>query len=159
MRRVLCDLLLTLALVDRQLWPSILITIGCLVGYWWSLAFGVGEPWWGCMVYHLDHANVFHLALNLWGLYQFRPRWGTCAVAYVSSSLAALLPWCSMGVPTCGLSGFLMAAYARSYAERRLPIWKPLVANMVFVLFPMFNWKIHMVSFLIAYIVWLLKRK
>ena len=152
-------LVLALALVERQLWPSIWLTLLCLVGYWAEFTFGVGCPWWMCFLYHFDHANVFHLALNLWALYQFKPRWKTCAVAYVVSSLAALLPLSSVSMPTCGLSGLLMAAYARKYAEFRMPLWKPIAVNMVFAVFPMFNWKIHLVSFLISYIVWYRKRK
>ena len=159
MRRGVRDILIMLALVDRRLLPSIWITIGCLVGYWADLTFGVGAPWWRCLVYHFDHANIFHLALNLWGLYAFKPRWKTCFVAYGASSLCALMPFCSVSLPTCGLSGFLMAAYARAYVDRLQPIWKPIAVNMVFVLFPMFNWKIHVLSFLIAYIVWWLKRR
>ena len=159
MRKRLSDIVITLALVDRQLWPAIFITLGCLVGFWMNLTFGSGCPWWRCLVYHFDHANVFHLALNLWALYQFKPRWKTCAVAYAVSSVAALIPFSSVALPTCGLSGLLMAAYARKYAEFRLPIWKPIAVNMVFALFPMFNWKIHLVSFLIAYLVWFRKQR
>lgn len=152
-------LVIALALVDKRLWSSILLTVLCMVGYWLNLMFGADQPWWMCFVYHFDHANVFHLALNLWALYQFKPRWKTCAVAYAVSSVAALLPFSSVALPTCGLSGLLMAAYARQYAEFRLPIWKPIAVNMVFALLPMFNWKIHLVSFLISYLVWYRKRK
>lgn len=158
-RRRLSRLVIALALVDKRLWPSILLTVLCMVGYWLNLTFGAEQPWWMCFFYHFDHANVFHLALNLWALYQFKPRWKTCAVAYAVSSLAALLPFSSVALPTCGLSGLLMAAYARKYAEFRLPIWKPIAANMLFAFFPMFNWKIHLVSFLISYIAWYRKRK
>lgn len=146
--------ILALALVDRQLWPAIFITLGCLVGFCMNLTFGDGCPWWRCLVYHFDHANVFHLALNLWALFQFKPRWKTCAVGYIASSVVALLPFSSVALPTCGLSGFLMAAYARTYAERRLPLWKPILVNTAFILLPMFNWKIHLVSFLISYVLW-----
>lgn len=142
-----------------RLWPSIALTALCLIGYWMNLTFGAEQPWWMCFFYHFDHANIFHLALNLWALYQFKPRWKTVIVAYAVSSLAALLPFSSVAMPTCGLSGMLMAAYARKYAEFRLPIWKPIAVNMVFALFPMFNWKIHLVSFLISYLVWWRKRK
>lgn len=139
--------------------PSLLITVACIACYGIGLTFGEGAPWWRCMVYHVDHANIFHLALNLWALWQFRPRWATCGVAFAASSLAAILPLTWMDAPTCGLSGFLMAAYARGYAEYKKPLWKPIVVNMLFVLFPMFNWKIHLVSFLISYAVWYLARK
>ena len=153
------SIMIALALVDRRLWPSIWLSVACLSCYFFDFTFGAGSPWWHCLLYHFDHANVFHLALNLWGLYQFKPRWKTCAVAYAVSSFAALIPFCAVSLPTCGLSGFLMAAYARGYVDRKQPIWKPLAVNMAFVLFPMFNWKIHVVSFLIAYILWWLKRK
>ena len=145
--------------MNKRLWPSVVITILCLVGYWFDLTFGSDAPWWHCMLYHFDHANVYHLVLNLWGLYAFKPRWKTCAVAYAVASLSALIPFCSVALPTCGLSGFLMAAYARGYVERQLPILKPLAINMAFVLFPMFNWKIHIVSFLMGYVSWLHSRK
>ena len=159
MRKRWVDICVVLALVDRQLWPSIVITIGCLIGWGSDLAFGVDAPWWRCFLYHFDHANIFHLVLNLWGLYQFKPRLKTCAVAYMVSSLVALIPFCSVTLPTCGLSGFLMAAYARAYVDKKQPIWKAIAVNMVLMLFPMFNWKIHVVSFLIAYLIWRLKRK
>lgn len=145
--------------INKRLLPAIIITILCVAGYWADLSFGVDSPWWRCLVYHFDHANVFHLALNLWGLYAFKPRWMTCAVAYVAASVAALIPFVSVALPTCGLSGFLMAAYARGYVDKQLSVWKPLLVNMTFMLFPMFNWKIHVVSFLIAHLVWWLKRK
>ena len=144
---------------DVRLWPCVILTLLCAVGYWFDLTFGSDAPWWRCFVYHFDHANIFHLALNLWAMYQFKPRWKTFAVAYIVSSTAALLPLSSVALPTCGLSGLLMAAYARKYAEFRMPIWKPIAVNMVFALLPMFNWKIHLVSFLLSYLVWWRKRK
>ena len=143
-----------LMLVDARIWPCVVLTLLYTVGYWFDLTFGVGAPWWRCFVYHFDHANIFHLALNLWALYQFKPRWKTCVVAYIASSISALMPFSSVALPTCGLSGMLMAAYARQYAEFRLPLWKPVVVNMVFALFPMFNWKIHLVSFILSYLWW-----
>lgn len=142
-----------------RLWPSIVLTMLCVVGYWFNLMFGESQPWWMCFFYHFDHANIFHLVLNLWALYQFKPRWKTVIVAYAVSSLSALLPFSSVALPTCGMSGLLMAAYARKYAEFRMPLWKPIAVNMLFALFPMFNWKIHLVSFLISYIAWYRKRK
>ena len=152
-------MVITLALVDVRLWPCIVLTVLCAAGYWLDLTFGAGSPWWMCFLYHFDHANIFHLALNLWALYQFKPRWKTCSVAYVVSSVSALLPFSSVALPTCGLSGLLMAAYARQYAEFRLPMWKPIAVNMMFALLPMFNWKIHLVSFLLSYVVWFRKQR
>lgn len=161
MRRGVCrDIYIGLLLIDRRLWPSICIALVCVVCMLLPKAmFGSGYPWWSGFLYHFSHANIFHLLLNLWALFQFKPRWKTCAVGYVASSLAAMIPFAAMAAPTCGLSGFLMAAFARKYAEFRLPIWKPLLVNMVFVFFPMFNWKIHLLSFLIGYVLWYRNRK
>lgn len=144
----------------HHLQPSLMIGFCCLMGMCLPRAtFYVGCPWWGHVLYHFSHANVFHLALNLWSLFAFRPRWMTCAIGLASASISSLLPFCSVSLPTCGLSGFLMAAYARKYAEHRMPIWKVLAVNMVFVFIPMFNWKIHLVSFLLSYVLWWRKRK
>lgn len=158
MRFVLAALLSRI--VRYNLPASLLIGVCCIAGMCLPrVTYYDGCPWWGYVLYHFSHANVFHLALNLWGLFAFRPRWATCAVGFVSASIASLLPFCSVSLPTCGLSGFLMAAYARKYAEYRLPMWKPILVNMVFFFLPMFNWKIHIVSFLISYAIWRLMRK
>ena len=151
-------LAITLALHGRMV-PSMVLSMLCVL-FLFLPKFTFGDSaWWSCLLYHFSHANIFHLVLNLWALFQFRPRWKTCLVAYMSASVAALLPFVSLSIPTCGLSGLLMAAYARKYAESKLPIWKPIAANMAFVFIPTFNWKIHLVSFLLSYLVWRLKRK
>jgi membrane associated rhomboid family serine protease len=146
-------------LFNKRLWPSICLSLLCMVGMALPKAtFGEGCAWWGHVLYHFSHANIYHLILNLWGLFAFRPRFSTCVIAFISSTLASLIPFACMSSQTCGLSGFLMASYARKYAEYELPLWRPIVANMLFVCFPMFNWRIHLLSFFIAYVIWVCRR-
>lgn len=152
-------MMIWLLLIDKRLWPSICIALVCVVALFLPKAtFGEGCAWWGYLLYHFSHANVYHLILNLWALFAFKPRWMTCAVGFIASTLAAFIPFAAMSVPTCGLSGFLMAAYARKYAEFNKPLWKPIVVNIAFVFFPMFNWKIHLLSFFIGYAIWRCRR-
>lgn len=141
-----------------RLYPSLLIIALCIVGMFKDVTFYNGCPWWHCFVYHFSHANIFHLAMNIWGLLAFKPRWSTCAVAYIVATLSAFVPFVSMDVGTCGLSGFLMAAYARNYATYQMSVAKPLLVNFVFVFFPMVNWKIHIITFLASHLIWYCKR-
>ena len=112
----------------------------------------------GCLYYHFFHANIWHLLGNLLALFPFHPRWKTLGVAYVSATLAAIIPGVAVADPTCGMSAILYACFARSYAaNRRNPI--PLLAlNMAFVFIPAVNWRIHLAAFVISYVTWLLIR-
>ncbi len=106
------------------------------------------------MFYSFSHANIFHLLANLAALFQFKPRWKTCAVAYVAAVAASYLPMASLDVPTCGLSGFIFACYARKYFSFRMNPLRLVLCNMAMVLVPCVNWKIHLLSFLIAFIIY-----
>lgn len=98
-----------------------------------------------------SHANFYHLLLNIIVLLQFRPRVKTCIVAYIASVLAGFIPWANMEIPTCGLSGFLMACYARKYHSHRWSIAGIVLINLLFAFIPLLNYKIHLFSFFIAY--------
>lgn len=143
-------------LKNNNLMPSALIAIACLLFYITSCSFAFGR---GCgahcyFLYHFSHANVFHLALNLYALFRFRPRVKTCLIAYVSATVSAMLPFSSVGEPTCGLSGFIMAAYARKYHSWRISPWKLIAVNVALAFVPHMNWKIHVLSFLFAYMIY-----
>lgn len=135
--------------------PSAVIAACCVVFFCLSLRFDFGRDFGvtHSLLYHFSHANVFHLALNLIALFQFRPRWSTCATAFVCASLASMLPFtASTAEGTCGLSGFLFAAYARRYATWREKPYFLLLSAFVGGLLPHVNWRIHIVSFILSYL-------
>ena len=105
-------------------------------------------------LYTFTHANIFHLSLNLIALFQFKPRVKTCLIGYVSCVLASFVPLASMPLPTCGMSGFIMGCYARRYHAYKLNLWRIILSNIVMAFIPLFNWRIHLLSFLIAYIIY-----
>ncbi len=114
------------------------------------------------LTYHFLHANIFHLAANVYAIALFRPRLRTCAVAYVSASLAYVITAAlaahihvlSPLIPSVGLSGFVFAAWARKYASWRWPVWRPLASGILLAFLPGFNWLIHILSFIISYLIW-----
>lgn len=108
----------------------------------------------GNFLYHFFHANIFHLIGNLIGLYYFKPRWSTSIVALLLSSVLSMIPVIAMDAPTYGLSAFLFAAYARKYAGFRLSIRRVILFNLLLALLPNVNWKIHLICFLVSYLVW-----
>lgn len=135
--------------------PTAVVAVLCLAGFFLPEC-GVGhdQPWQHALLFHFSHANVFHLAGNLWFLVWFHPRWSTLAVSYVVATLAALLPISWVAAPTVGLSALLFAAVARSYVTWHSSVWKLLAVNMAVGLLPMINGRMHVASFLAAYTVW-----
>lgn len=108
----------------------------------------------GHLLYTFTHANVFHLSLNIIALFRFKPRLKTCLIGYVSCVIASYIPYASLATPTCGMSGLIMGCYARRYHSFKLKPWKIIITNMGMAFIPLFNWRIHLLSFLIAYIIY-----
>lgn len=104
--------------------------------------------------YPLSHTNVFHLAANLTALFYFRPRLKTCAIAFAVSYIVTYIPFAHLPTPTCGLSGFLMACFARYYYAWRKPIWPLFLANAAFIPLRCINWRIHILCFIISYLIY-----
>ena len=105
----------------------------------WSM---VNSPWSMVM-----HANVFHLAANLYCLWLLRKvHW---LPAFVIAALASLLA----PTPTVGLSGFLFASIGVSCGRNLL--WKQclitLAICMLWGLFPSVSLFVHVVSLLTGY--------
>jgi membrane associated rhomboid family serine protease len=121
-------------------------------------AFGAGEPWYGPLVYHFTHVNIFHLLTNWLVIARFKPRWINVPCAYLSASAAAYCPLIEVSVPTCGMSAMVFALLARRDAILGIWNWQLLLFNFVFAFFPNFNWKIHLMSYLIAFAFWRLKK-
>lgn len=138
-----------------KFFPSTVIAVCCTVFFCLSLHFDFCRDFslMRSCLYHFSHANVFHLVLNLVALFQFRPRWGTCIIAFVCASVASMVPFtASTAEGTCGLSGFLFAAYARRYATWREKPYILLLSVFAAGLLPHVNWRIHIVSFSLSYI-------
>ena len=152
---------MTIANKFRRLAPSVLISAACLSSYIMHISFllhphsGMAER----IGYMFTHANMFHLAANLFALARFKPRFSTCAVAFAVSFAATFIPFVHLSAPTCGLSGFLMACFARYYHAWQKNILGIMAFNAAFAFVPSVNWKIHIVSFLASYIIYYLYGK
>lgn len=139
-----------------RLVPSLIIAFTCvtlqLAGK--HFYFDTGSSPYDHLLYTFTHANVFHLSLNLIALFRFKPRVKTCLIGYVSCVLASFVPLASLAEPTCGMSGLIMGCYARRYHAYKLSLWRITLGNVVMAFIPLFNWRIHLLSFLIAYVIY-----
>jgi hypothetical protein len=137
--------------------PSMFIALVCIEFYIFhaNFAFSTNCALVNRLLFHFSHANIYHLLINLIALFQFRPRWKTCFVAYIVSTSCAFIPVVSLSVPTLGLSGFIMACYARKYASWQMNPLYLIGINVILAFLPNFNWRIHVVAFLISYAIWL----
>lgn len=108
----------------------------------------------GAFLFHFSHANVWHLMANLYAIALFKPKWSNVPVAYLSATVAALVPFTGMSMPTVGISGMAFAMIARRDAILGIWNWRLLGINLALALIPCYNWKIHLLSYLIAFIIW-----
>ena len=137
--------------------PSLAITAAC-VWAWLahkSFTFDSESHFPDFLLYHFSHANILHLAANLMALLYFRPRLSTSLVAFVCATLSAVPPFMAMDLPTCGLSAFIFAAYARKYYFWNMPIRGLMLSIAITALIPFVNWKIHLLSFILSYLFWM----
>lgn len=109
---------------------------------------------WSAFLFHFTHANIWHLLANFYVIARFRPRWDNVPVAYLSATVAALMPFTGMSMPTVGISGIVFALIARRDAVLKIWNWKLLGINALLAFVPCYNWKIHLASYLIAFIIW-----
>lgn len=121
-------------------------------------AFGGGEPWYGALLYHFTHANIFHLLGNFAVIARFKPRWTSLPWAYLSASAAAICPFAGLPVPTCGMSALVFALLARRDALLGILNWRLMLVNSAFAFIPLFNWRIHLISYLISFTIWQLRK-
>ena len=141
-----------LYLTAKPYLPAAFLLLMCLVVP--KAYFGKAEPWYGALLYHFTHANIFHFLGNALVIVRFKPRWVNVPVAYLSASAAAIYPFSAMSVPTCGISGMIFAMLARRDALLRLKPWRMLLLNSALAFIPAYNWKIHLFSYTISYIIW-----
>lgn len=141
----------------RQLAPSFVVALLCGIFSLTNTSFGFDSNLEisNSLLYHFSHANIFHLLANLVALFTFRPRWTTCAYGYLAASVASVLPFAWMAdEPTCGLSGFVFACWARRYWSFRIKPFYIFGISLVSVFIPHVNWRIHLYSFILAIIIY-----
>lgn len=141
----------------RQLAPSFVVALLCGIFSLTNTSFGFDSNFEisNSLLYHFSHANIFHLLANLVALFTFRPRWTTCAYGYLAASVASVLPFAWMAdEPTCGLSGFVFACWARRYWSFRIKPFYIVGISLVSVFIPHVNWRIHLYSFILAIIIY-----
>lgn len=140
----------------KKLLPTFFLLLLCIAVP--KSAFGGGEPWYGALLFHFTHANIFHILGNFAVIARFKPRWTSLPWAYLSASAAAICPFSGMSVPTCGISALVFALLARRDALLGIWNWRLLLVNFAFAIFPVFNWKIHLISYLISFTIWQLRK-
>lgn len=137
-----------------RLLPSVLTALACVIisltrkSFYFDTDSDISDHF----LYSFTHANIFHLSLNLIALFQFKPRWKTLIIGYASCVVASFIPVASMDDPTCGLSGLIMGCYARRYHSYKTNILWIVLSNLLMAFVPFVNWRIHIISFLIAYV-------
>lgn len=136
--------------------PSILIAMTCILFHLLSIHVHcvLHSALYCKLLYLFSHSNIFHLAVNLIALFRFRPRPKTCLIAYAVSVAVVFMPFAHASLPTCGLSGFLMACYARRYYSWKINVKWILLSNLLLAFIPVFNWRVHLLCFALAYLVY-----
>lgn len=105
-------------------------------------------------LFHFTHASIFHFLANFYVIAKFRPRWVNVPVAYFSATCAALVPFTAASNPTVGISGMIFAMLARRDAILRIRNWRLLGLNFLLAFVPCYNWKIHLLSYIISFTIW-----
>lgn len=112
------------------------------------------------LLYSFCHINIFHMAVNLWALYSFRPRISTAVVSFIIAILVSLLQVAPNPVPTCGISVLLYAAISRYYVAWKVAPYRPLFFNVFlcginFLLDSViYNFMAHLFAFSVGWLCW-----
>lgn len=136
----------------RDFAPSFVLFLLCLIVPSSSLM--AHGPVLSAFTFHFTHANIFHLLANFYVIAKFKPRWVNIPVAYLSATAAALMPLAAMPLPTVGISAVIFAMLARRDAILHIWNWRLLGFNFLLAFVPCYNWKIHLLAYLIAISIW-----
>jgi len=131
--------------------PTLFLLLLCAVV---PKSYLVRNDYISAFTFHFTHANIFHLLANFYVIARFRPRWVNVPAAYLSATAAALAPFSGMSAPTVGISAIIFAMLARRDAILRIWNWRLLGFNFLLAFVPCYNWKIHLLAYLIAFIIW-----
>lgn len=132
---------------------KIVLTAICLASYQYHIGFYEGCPIFNRLAYSFCHANVWHLAVNLFVL------WSIQGKLYIIAPLAiavysSLLPM-YVTAPTMGLSGFLFAWFGIAWGKALKP-WSGFIAVLPYLCITMLisnvNGLLHLYAFLIGLI-------
>lgn len=146
---------------DIRLWIGLICILSMFFG---RVCFHEGCALWERLLYCFSHANVFHLAANLICLRMIRIRAWEWLVCYAIGVVCTFLPspvwsWTDgfVDMPSCGLSGVLMAAigilWGRSRARGKMRLMAVYVLLPVVVagLLPNINALVHIWCFTLGY--------
>ena len=149
------------AILNRP-WQNWLVMSVCVVAFLFpTVATTYDGEWWKHPASVVSHANIFHLMANMYcvWLMRFKADWLT---AFLIGIAATFLPspvwsWKEMGfimMPTCGLSGVILAAVAMEWARvgsfKRMIKWVVLPI-LPFTFVPNINTPIHLYCIFIGY--------
>lgn len=140
--------------VSREWQKKLILSLACLIGYFWHIGFYAGCPWQNHLLYSFCHANIFHLTINLvvlWGIKNKIP----IVKPLIVSVAASLLPM-YISTSTMGLSGFLFAAFGIMWGKtgRWTEAFKRVMPFVLLTMvIPNTNGLLHFYAFSIGFIV------
>lgn len=122
-----------------------------------SLACGASSPWWTCITANFIHANLLHIALNVWvlmmfSLYGYRRFNRVVAIGFAIASLAFFA--LRGATPSCGLSGVIFAIYGMLVTRcmrRRDLLLSAFCIAVTFI--PPLNGTLHLVCWLVGFLI------
>lgn len=137
--------------VNRNDKIKVILTVICLFSYQYHIGFYEECPILNRLAYSFCHANIWHLAINIFVL------WSIQGKLYVIAPLAiaiyaSTLPMC-VTEPTMGLSGFLFAWFGIAWGRAKKP-WQGMKAILPYILITMLisnvNGLLHLYTFLLG---------
>lgn len=115
-----------------------------------------GSAWYNCLICQFFHANIIHLACNVYALWLLKFTLGDFIAAYIISIVSVSLST----VPVVGASSFIyaLAAFRMSGARLGKYEWMAFfVLNAVTIFIPSISFIVHISSFSLGYLLYKLK--